>query len=160
VVGAETVWLGYSEADYRETLEESDMRTRVLEAVREARAVLVPGFPLTNPDHGLVNRLFVGYDPGDRAVGLYAEQPYREWVRRERSRLEFESPVESPLGRVGWTRLGANPLHLRAKRRAVREYRSQIPLLGLDRGRPSGLDRMLAHELLARGEAIAWRTDR
>jgi hypothetical protein len=144
LLGAEPVWLAHSEADYCERRAEPILRDEVWAAVDGIEAVLVPGFPLTNPDHELVSRLFLGRGRRAGLVGLYAEQPYRFWSRRGRSLAG------------GWTRLGASPASLRVKRRAIHEYRSQIPLLGLDRGRPSRLDRLLAHEVVARGEAIAW----
>jgi LmbE family N-acetylglucosaminyl deacetylase len=146
VLGAEPVWLMHSEADYGERGAESTTRDEILQAVAEMQAILVPGFPLTNPDHAAVSRMLVTRERSVQRVGMYAEQPYRYWSRRQR-RLQR-----------GWVRLGTSPESVRLKRQAIREYRSQIPLLGLDRGRPARLDRLLASEVLARGEAIAWLT--
>jgi LmbE family N-acetylglucosaminyl deacetylase len=157
IVGAEPIWLTNSEADYAEGRDEETIRAQILDAVAGIPAVLLPGFPLANPDHGLVTALFLRGEDSDRATGLYAEQPYRYRVRREQPQLTSrDTCVTGAPRRLEWTRLGMSARGMRSKRRAIHEYRSQLPLLGLDRGRPSTLDRLLAREALARGEAIAW----
>ena len=161
LVGAEPIWLGHSEADYSETRDELAIRREVWSAVDQMSAVLLPGFPLTNPDHALVTGLLVDDERPVEALGLYAEQPYRYWARRNRPRpSSLASPATATLGVLGWTRLQGPLRCLRTKRRAILEYRSQISLLGLDRGHPTRLDRLLAHELLSRGEAIVWLPNR
>jgi LmbE family N-acetylglucosaminyl deacetylase len=157
VVGAKPMWLGFSEADYRDTHDEDAVLNAVRAAASDAPAVLLPGFPLTNPDHAWVTDTLVRGELPCGAVGLYAEQPYRYWVRSERPR-PTSAPTSSiaVLNMLEWIHLRTSPACLRTKRRAILEYRSQIPLLGLDRDWPSRLGRLLAHEALSRGEAIAW----
>jgi LmbE family N-acetylglucosaminyl deacetylase len=158
VVGADPVWLGHSEADYADARDESAIRHDVWHAAGDTAALLVPGFPLTNPDHALVTSLLAHGERQVDEIGFYAEQPYRYWVRREQPR-----PTSAPLramteavAAADWTRLGSRIRPVGKKRQAILEYRSQISLLGLDRGRPARLDRLLGHEVRSRGEAIAW----
>jgi LmbE family N-acetylglucosaminyl deacetylase len=162
VVGAEPVWLDHSEADYADARDESAIREDVWAAARGAGALLVPGFPLTNPDHVLVTRLLLRGGGPVETIGFYAEQPYRYWVRREQPRPTSEALLAATetLAPPSWTRLGIRLGLVRTKRRAILEYRSQVALLGLDRDKPARLDRLLAHELRCRGEAIAWLPSR
>jgi LmbE family N-acetylglucosaminyl deacetylase len=155
VVGAAPTRLGFSEADYGGARDEEEVWGAVREAVSGAPAVLLPGFPLTNPDHALLAGACVRRGLSCRRVGLYAEQPYRLWERKRQSRLAVPSAV-APIGDTKWTRPAGGVSRVRTKRRAILKYRSQVPLLGLDRDHPARLDRLLVHESLARGEAIAW----
>lgn len=155
VVGAAPVRLSFSEADYAGARDEEEVWGAVREAVSGAPAVLLPGFPLTNPDHALLADACLRRGLPCGRIGVYAEQPYRFWERKRQSRLAVPSAV-APIGEPKWTRPAGGASRIRTKRRAILRYRSQVPLLGLDRERPARLDRLLAHELLARGESIAW----
>lgn len=155
VVGAKPAWLPNSEAEYRSALDEGTVWGAILGELGDALAVLFPGFPLTNPDHAWVTGLLKGRASFRGRVGLYAEQPYRYWVAREQS-LEFRGASTSTFGAIRWQHSGVSLRLLRTKRRAICEYRSQVPLLGLDRGRVTRLDQLLAREAFERGEAIAW----
>jgi LmbE family N-acetylglucosaminyl deacetylase len=152
ILGAEPVWLSFSEADYREGMDERGIVEALARELAEADAVLAPGFPLMNPDHAVVARLVVANPPPGR-LALYAEQPYRYWVRSTQSKPS----VPASLAVVnGWTRRRSRPALLRTKRRAIRAYASQLLLLGLIGRRNARLDRMLLHELVQGGEAVAW----
>jgi LmbE family N-acetylglucosaminyl deacetylase len=152
IVGAVPVWLPFSEADYREGMDEAGIVEALTRELADADAVLAPGFPLMNPDHAVVARLVLGNPPPGR-LGLYAEQPYRYWVRATQPKLTLP---ESIAVANAWTRRRARPALLRTKRRAIRAYASQLRLLGLIGRRNLRLDRMLLHELVRGGEAIAW----
>lgn len=156
VVGAVPARLSLSEVDYSGARDEEEVWGAVREAVSGAQAVLLPGFPLTNPDHALLADVCLRRGLACARIGLYAEQPYRFWERRR-----FPRPVAPPpVGAMGaidrWTNPAGSVSCIRMKRRAILKYRSQVPLLGLDRDHPARLDRLLAHELLARGETVAW----
>lgn len=156
VVGAAPVRLPLSEVDYSGARDEEEVWGVVREAVSGAPAVLLPGFPLTNPDHALLTSACIRRGLNCGRVGLYAEQPYRFWERKQSPRL-VAPPLAGELGFIArWTTPAGSFSRVRKKRRAILKYRSQVPLLGLDRDRPQRLDRLLAHELLARGETIAW----
>ena len=145
LLGAEPHWLSFSEADYREALDGDAVRSAILAVVTRLAPgdLLVPGFPLVNPDHAWVRALFEGWELPCRRLGLYAEQPYR-----------FRSAGARPGD--GWISAGRDPRDVWKKRRAILAYRSQMKLLGLDRHRNSKLNRMLLHERIRGGEAIAW----
>ena len=98
-------------------------------------ASLVPGFPLTNPDHAWVSDLFTKRLSTAR-LGLYAEQPYRYMVRRERSEPE-PPPAFDDRASVAWTSTRPGLAGYRLKRKAIRAYASQLPLLGLASEVPS-----------------------
>jgi LmbE family N-acetylglucosaminyl deacetylase len=132
----------FSEADYRDGLDEDAIWSAVTGAVADARPneVFVPGFPLTNPDHAWLRELFVERGLPSRRVGLYAEQPYR--YKESRARLGNR-----------WISTRGDLRDYWRKRRAIVAYRSQLPLLGMRHYR---LSRMLLHERLHGGEAISW----
>jgi LmbE family N-acetylglucosaminyl deacetylase len=145
LLGAEPVWLDFGYQDYDRHGSDDDLRLAVATAVGDADAVLFPGSPLSHPDHELLVR--VAGDASLRAarLGLYLEQPYGL-----RAAAETTPPwLEVALGSA--PRLEDAPAGIRdrvAKWRAVRSYRSQLPLLALT-GR-SALD------LVLRAERIAW----
>jgi LmbE family N-acetylglucosaminyl deacetylase len=154
VVGAEASWLAFPKGGYVKGKDEDAVWSEVARAAEGADALLVPGFPLTNPDHEWLSRLLVERPVPCRGLGLYAEQPYRHMVRRERSTLEL--PAHVPRGSAEWTRAGFRPAEYRLKRRAILAYRSQLPMLGFSQRRHRKLHLMLLHEALRRGEAVAW----
>ena len=155
-VGAEASWLSLSEADYRDTLDGDSIWSAVNGAVTDARpeGVLLPGFPLTNPDHAWITELLVDRGLPCSRLGLYAEQPYRFWARHERARSNGGAgPVATGLP-VEWVSAGRNLREMWTKRRAIVAYRSQIRLLGMSHRH--NLNRMLLDETLRGGEAIRW----
>lgn len=131
IVGATPRWLPFGSVDFERHGGDEDVAAGVVEATGEAELVLVPGSPLTHPDHALLHRLVTTSIPADR-LAEYAEQPY---TLRERS-TPF-APV--PLG----------VRDRRAKWQAVRRYRSQLPLLALDGVRRGPLRLALADERIA-----------
>jgi LmbE family N-acetylglucosaminyl deacetylase len=154
---ADPSWLPFSEADYRGTLDGDAVWAAVADRLSAAAPedVLVPGFPLTNPDHEWISRLFVERKPPCRRLGLYAEQPYRFSARHERPGPMTVAAWERGV-RTEWARVGRDPRDVWSKRRAILAYRSQLSLLGLSRNRPRRLSRMLVHETMRGGEAIMW----
>ena len=157
ILGADHAWLPFSEGPYVENRSADDVWAAAAELLQDVRSVLIPGFPLTNPDHAWLSKVLLERGLPGRRVGLYAEQPYRYSTRGHSSRLATPAPVRESLSAVlEWTYLGMRPRDVWAKRRATLAYRSQMPLLGFLEHRHRKLNRMLAHEALHRGEAIAW----
>jgi LmbE family N-acetylglucosaminyl deacetylase len=157
LVGAEPRWLSLSEADYRDGFDWDVAQALAVDALRAIGpdAVLVPGFPLTNPDHLWLTTTILGSWSG--RTGFYAEQPYRHWVRREHPRpFAAAFADDASVTTSEWIALHASIFDVGTKRRAILAYRSQMKLLGLDRHRNSKLNRMLLHERIRGGEAIAW----
>ena len=61
-IGATPVWLPFGSVDYERHGDEDDVRSAVAAAVDGADLVLVPGFPLTHPDHDWLVRTLVASD--------------------------------------------------------------------------------------------------
>lgn len=123
-----------------------------------ADVVLLPGHPLTHPDHRLVTRVAASRHAARTSVGLYLEQPYATWQALSRQGLPTlrgpwrVPPVVLPdVGPVEWQRSVSCARCRLRKLAAMGAYRSQLAVL---RRWPRG--RILTHELLARGERVAW----
>ena len=156
IVGAEPHWLAFRGSGYASERPGDEIHASVLQAVDGADTVLIPGFPLTNPDHAWLSALLTERSLPCRRLGVYAEQPYRYGVRKERPRPEAPATLEHARTRVSaWTYHRPRVREYRLKRRAIRAYTSQLPLLGYAGTRK--LDRLLLHEARHGGEAISWR---
>jgi LmbE family N-acetylglucosaminyl deacetylase len=147
-LGATPRWLPFGSVDYDRHGGEADVRAAVAEAVRGPDEVLLPGFPLSHPDHEWLVRLLADRAAGARRLSFYAEHPYA-W----RSGGEPTAPAWLD-GSPRFERARAGPRDRLAKWRAIREYRSQLPLLGMERSLRRG---PLAVALGP--EAIAWSGD-
>jgi len=136
VLGVVPVWLAFGSGDYDRHGDEESVRAAVVTRLAGADTVLFPGHPLSHPDHAwLVDSL----EPVTLSarVGRYAEQPYTQ--RAGSAPSSFER-VESGLrDRV-------------AKWRGIRQYRSQLELLGMRRSLTGG-PRVFAFA----DEAISWQ---
>lgn len=159
-LGASPIWLPYADGDYLARRPSARARAEVLADVAAlmegADAVLLPGFPLTNPDHlWLTRTLLKGGLPVAR-IGLYVEQPYRHAARGTRPRPDRPQQLSDLLpDDLKWVGYPAERRDARTKREAIRCYSSQLDLLGFgSRRRP--LRRLLSHEARQGGEAIAW----
>lgn len=148
IVGATASWLPFGSVDYERHGDEASVREAIAAAADGVDALLLPGFPLTHPDHEWLGRALVDARMECRRLGLYVEQHYARRVHGE--------PRVPPWGEAA---LGARPdfesvpSRLRdrlTKWRAIRRYSSQLPLLGMQRSVRRG-----PHSIL-RGERIAW----
>lgn len=135
------------------------IREALVPLLRSADVVLIPGSPLSHPDHLLVSKVAASAaSEVDSPVGLYLEQPYATWDSLGRT-LTLPSLVPPPAptvppftqDQIPWRRVGACPRCQARKWTAVGEYRSQLPVL---RRWPRA--RILSYEMLARGERVAW----
>ena len=132
-LGVTPRWLPFGSVDFDRHGEDEEVWAAVGQAVEGADRVLVPGSPLTHPDHAWLHALLTSRIGLDR-LGLYAEQPYTA----RQSETTF-SPV---------------PLSARdrfAKWRAIRAYRSQLSLLGMRRTLRRGPASLALAE-----ERVAW----
>ncbi|MBI4730269.1 MAG: PIG-L family deacetylase, partial [Acidobacteria bacterium] len=165
VIGATPVWLPFCDEQYPRGAGDEEVWRAIQAVARGADVVLVPGFPLAHPDHEWLARLVLGRaardpEPQDSAargvpagsrIALYVEQPYAANRRREPRAPEPLAPV---LGHgPTWEPAEAERRDRRAKARAFRTYRSQIPLLSR---RPLLRWRLARHEAARGGETIAW----
>jgi LmbE family N-acetylglucosaminyl deacetylase len=112
ILGVVPVWLPFGSVDYERHGTEDDVRRAIEDTVRGADEALVPGFPLTHPDHAWLAGVLAG-------TARYLEQPY---ARRERAKAP-----------PGYEAVSVSPRDRLAKWRAIRAYRSQLPLLGMAR---------------------------
>jgi LmbE family N-acetylglucosaminyl deacetylase len=151
LIGAEPVWLAYSDQQYSRGADDAEIRTAVVDAVGSAIVVL-PGFPLMNADHRWLRRVLDGAFPPER-VGVYVEQPYAAlW-----SSAPGDGPSPEParaLPPEAWGRVEAGLRDQGRKLRACRAYRSQVPLLGPVFGT------MFKYEMRVGGESAAWPAGR
>jgi LmbE family N-acetylglucosaminyl deacetylase len=145
-LGATTSWLPFGDGQYERHGTDADVRAAVIDAVGDADSVLLPGSPLSHPDHEWLVRTVADASLSARRLGFYVEQPY--------AARAGGMPGTTPWLEVG---LGAKlefasvRVGLRdrlAKRRAVRAYASQLPLLALDR--------RSVVRLAFRPELVAW----
>jgi LmbE family N-acetylglucosaminyl deacetylase len=135
VLGVSPIRFPFGSLDYERHGDDEDVWSAISSTVEAGDVVLIPGFPLSHPDHVWLSRLLAERMPNDR-LGVYAEQPY--------TLNQGDTPF--------------SPVHLStrdrvAKWRAIRRYGSQMPLLGI--GRVRDLRRLAwAHE------RVSWPADR
>jgi LmbE family N-acetylglucosaminyl deacetylase len=151
-IGAMPVWLPFGSVDYERHGDAGDVRAAVADALDGADLVLLPGFPLTHPDHEWLVRTLTDGSLLRRRIALYAEQPYTRRVGEEPC---VPGWLADATGRA-WS---FEPVHARvrerlAKWRAIRRYRSQLTLLGMH-----GSLRRGPHRYALAREWIAWSRD-
>lgn len=159
LIGARPIWMPFPYGEHRDGLDEDAVWEAVSDATGDAEAVLLPGFPLTNPDHAWLASLLLRHRLPNPRIGLYLEQPYVRWRKIEQPYVpEGLEPFVS--GQLAWKAINAGRAARRLKRRACRAYVSQVRLL-----RPRQLSlplewRVALYEARAGGETIAWLEDR
>jgi LmbE family N-acetylglucosaminyl deacetylase len=133
VLGVTARWLSFGSVDFERHGDDEAVWRAVSDSLADADVVLVPGSPLTHPDHAWLHELLSVRLPAS-AVALYAEQPYT----LRQSAAPFAPVTVGLRDRF-------------AKWRAVRAYRSQLPLLGMRRSLRRGVLRLALAD-----ERIAW----
>ncbi len=115
ILGVTPRWLPFGSVDFERHGDEASVWEAMRAAIEGAALVLVPGSPLTHPDHAWLNRVAIErLTPS--VVARYAEQPYTSRT----TGLPFAPVAVGLRDRI-------------AKWRALRAYRSQLPLLGMRR---------------------------
>jgi LmbE family N-acetylglucosaminyl deacetylase len=157
LLGAMPTVFPWGDENYDRGIDDDSAWERISERLEGADTVLVPGAPLLHPDHLWLATLVTSRNPR-RGMGLYLEQPYAVLrglkVWRWRWRPQVHEKLRDVLGSdPTWTVVRTGRLERRAKQRACRAYRSQIPLLGKY---PPVLWRASLYETVRRGESIAW----
>ena len=156
LIGATPVWLPYGSVDYDRHGDETEVRDAVLRALERAELVLVPGFPLTHPDHAwlvrtLVSDLKSDTGRGSYPIGLYGEQPY---TRRVGTEPNVPAWLIQLVGPAVFEPVAVGLRDRISKWRAIRRYASQLPLLAMRRSLRRG-----PHRYAAASEWIAWGPD-
>jgi len=148
ILGATPSWLPFGSVDYERHGDQTAVREAIEVAADGVDALLLPGFPLSHPDHEWLGRALVDSRLGCRRLGLYVEQPYGH---RADGEPRVPSWAEEALGAPPvFGAVSAGVRDRVAKWRAVREYCTQLPLLGMTRSVRRG-----PHTLVV-GELVAW----
>ena len=134
ILGVSPRWLPFGSVDFERHGDDDAVWHGIEVAVAGSDVVLVPGAPLTHPDHAWLHQLVRARVPESK-LAFYAEQPY--------TLRQGAAPFPS-------VRLG--PRDRLSKWRAVRAYRSQLPLLGMRDGLRRGPLRLAWAD-----EHIAWQ---
>ena len=148
ILGVSPSWLPFGSCDYDRHGDETAVRDAVDAAVAGSDAMLLPGSPLIHPDHAWLGPVLAAGRSGSPRLGLYVEHPYARMVDRK---SEVPPVLEATLGATPV--FGSISVSVRdriAKWKAIRQYRTQLPLMGMKgslRGGP--------HSLIY-GERLAW----
>jgi len=152
-LGASIQWMSFADEQYDRHGGEAEIIPQVLAATRGADEVLIPGWPLSNPDHGWLVQALLRRRIECGRLGLYVEQPYA-FQLPGRAVPTVSPKLQSKLKAAPtWSSLASSSRDRRLKRQAVSAYRSQVTQLGLGF---IGVRRMLEYERAVGGEAVAW----
>ena len=149
VLGARPIRLPYADEQYDPTVDPEEAWENLAPLVAGADRILVPGFPLSNPDHRWTAELVLRRVRLDLSVGVYAEQPYASWARPGAPPREPVPGVEAD----PWRPMPCSLADRVAKLRACRCYRSQLRVI---HPRPARLAvRVWRYERSHGGELVA-----
>ena len=170
ILGAVPRWLPYPDEQYARNESDDEIMRAVEAEVAEADLVLLPGYPLTQPDHVWLTGLLAPRLSQGSRLGFYVEQPYASWIRlkgggargvlgagemlmrrwRNGDALGTRPyPVSSHLG-LEWRRSTPQASAWLAKRSAIRAYASQLNGLGRHLA-----GRILLYDAASGGEELA-----
>jgi len=152
-VGAQPLWLPFCYGG--SPVDASELASQLDAAIRGAETVLIPGWPLKNPEHASLALLALRLLGGRQGVGLYVEQPYVWWRAYSPPGL-LPLLAEAGVETITWTALHTTRAGRQAKRSALGAYRSQLKLL---RGGARSLPlqwRIALYERRADGEGVGW----
>ena len=153
ILGAEPVWLPFPDSQYPRPRQAADVLEAVRSAVADADAVLLPGYPLSHRDHAWVTEVLLRGRLAAR-VGLYAEQPYA--FRLGSGSTQPANGVELPVHPASWVRAQPSLSDRVRKVRAVRSYRTQLPMLGLSQRGHARLVLLLSGRNAEGREEVGW----
>ena len=122
LVGAEPVWLPFPDNEHGGPPDAEEVTSVLDSALGRTDAVLVPGFPLSHPDHEWLASLARNLEFEPRRVIHYLEQPY--------AIFDWDRSIPPRIGCSRWFPLHAGRIDKLAKLRACKSYRSQVPALG------------------------------
>jgi LmbE family N-acetylglucosaminyl deacetylase len=179
-LGATPVWLPYGDHTYDRGGTDAQVWESVAAAIADADEVLVPGYPLTHPDHRWIANLVLSRRNELRGrMALYAEQPYAagsiiRWrtAAPETQRIariadagrflrrlltggdSLDSRLEAGDARldgITWHIARASAGDRRAKATAIKSYSSQLRHVGI-----APLVGARVYERVRGGETVAW----
>lgn len=152
-LGARSVWLPFDDGAYVSKRDPDAIWAAVAPHLEGADAVLLPGWPLTHPDHRFASMLIVQRASAGLPLLFFAEMPYgahpvamaKGLIRGRRSALLTHAYG----GVLEWRRSPVTKDDFAAKQAAVRCYAGELENLGLDAKFAEVHDRLLRRELLA-----------
>ena len=170
ILGAVPRWLPYPDEQYARSQADDEIVHAVEAEVGDADLVLLPGYPLNQPDHVWLTALLAPRLSRGSRLGFYVEQPYASWIRlkgggargvlgaaemvmrrwRNGDALGTRPyPVSSQPG-LEWRRSTPRASAWLAKRSAIRAYASQLNGLGRHLA-----GRILLYDAASGGEELA-----
>jgi LmbE family N-acetylglucosaminyl deacetylase len=157
ILGVTPAWLPFGSVDYERHGDEKAVLEAVAPRIEGADLVVLPGYPLTHPDHAWLVEVIASGGILNGRIGLYAEQPYAFRERAAMPHPVASEWLEDLVGsRIVFERVRTVRRDQLAKLRAVRRYRSQLRLLALSRRGGIPLLHLISSEARLGGEAIAW----
>lgn len=148
-LGVAPAWLSFGSLDYERHGTDDDIVKAVSHHIGSGDSALLPAFPLMHPDHEWLARGLVPILSERARLGFYAEQPY---THRARDLPRLPQWSVGLGGSAQFVSVDLSTSARIAKWRAIRAYRSQLPLLAL-RGVRRG-----PHTLALGAELVAWPT--
>jgi LmbE family N-acetylglucosaminyl deacetylase len=125
VLGAVPSWLPFGSVDFERHGEERDIWNGVASFVDAADLVLIPGSPLTHPDHAWLTRTLLERPLPCRQLGLYQEQPYAFKEQLATKETRMPDWLGKALGSsLTFERIATARRDRLAKLRAIRRYPS------------------------------------
>jgi len=153
VLGARSVWLPFDDGAYVSLRDPDVIWAALAPLLDDADAVLLPGWPLSHPDHRFTSLLVVERAPAHLPLLFFAEMPYgahpvamaKGFLKGRRSALLAHAYG----GVLEWRRSPVTKDDFAAKQAAVHCYAGELETLGLDATFAAVHDRVLRRELLA-----------
>jgi LmbE family N-acetylglucosaminyl deacetylase len=105
-LGVEAEWLPFADAQYRTATDADAIWTAMRPLLHGADLVLIPGHPLTNPDHAWLSEMLMAH-ADEAPFALYVEQPYASDLAIGRQRSV--RPIIAAISLLVQTRLGSRP---------------------------------------------------
>jgi LmbE family N-acetylglucosaminyl deacetylase len=150
ILRATPVWLPYGDEQYARGGDDDAIWAAIVAESEGAQAALVPGSPLSHPDHAWLARLCLTRGLPWARLGIYAEQPYT-WMVPGAVVGGAAGIADLVPAELAWRRRRHGARDLAARARACLAYRSQVRLLG-----HRATLRPIASDLKRGGEAVAW----
>jgi LmbE family N-acetylglucosaminyl deacetylase len=155
ILGVKPYWLSFGDEQYDRHGDGDRIAAAVTAAIAGADTVLIPGWPLLNPDHSWLTSRLLGRRIEIGRLGMYVEQPYT--FQSHSSLLGVAEPLQPLFAEPRpWQRMPSSKRDRQLKRKAAEMYASQLRQLGLGY---VGLRRFLADERKRGGEAVCWLSD-
>lgn len=123
-VRATPVWHSFTDCQYKAGSRDDDLVAALEASLSGAETLLVPGFPLTHPDHARLTPLILRSRVFSGRLVLYSELPYGLWSGQAEVPNVMRSLVTDKLKWRG-TRVAVRDVVL--KLRACHAYSSQLP---------------------------------